>query len=63
MTPENWIQLLAALPPTLLALASLLAVIKGNANVKASHKTITSQLNELANDQVVAKTPKKRKSK
>jgi hypothetical protein len=42
MTPELYTQLIAAIPPTLLALASLIAIIKGNGNSKAA---LTESLN------------------
>jgi hypothetical protein len=61
MNDQLWTQLIAAIPPTLLALASLVAVLKGNANSKASlaesvnngkklsevHLSLNSRLSEL----------------
>jgi len=47
MTTEIWVSLFAAIPPTLLALAALVASLKNAAKIQDVHLSLNSRLTEL----------------
>lgn len=47
MTTEIWVSLFAAIPPTLLALAALVASLKNSTKIQDVHLSLNSRLTEL----------------
>lgn len=47
MTPDLWIQIIAALAPTLMALAALIASMKNSTSIKEVHLSVNSRMDEL----------------
>lgn len=47
MTTEIWVSLFAAIPPTLLALAALVASLKNSAKIQDIHLSLNSRLSQL----------------